>query len=94
MFSSLVTAENIIATGNVFVRESPPNGLFCSKGKDLGVLKSGDSVKLIREVKAVCGLFFQYKFYLIEYTDKTGAAHEAYVSSVDSDGTELFRKGQ
>lgn len=93
-FSSSALAEKIIATGDVYVRTSPPNGLFCSRGDPLGVIEKGDSVKLLEEVRAVCGLFFSYKFFMIEYTDNKGNTHRAYVSQVDSDGTELFKRGE
>ena len=88
-----VYSEELKAVGNVFVRELPPSGLFCSKGEDLGVINTGEKVKLIREVSAVCGLFFSYKFFLIEYTDKNGNKIDAYVSSLDSNGRELFERG-
>mgnify|MGYP001026509631 CR=1 FL=1 len=89
-FSMWATAASLKAEGDVYVRQSPPSGLFCSRGKELGMVKKGQVVKKIEDVKAVCGLFFYYNYYKIEFKDTNGLIHQAYVSQVDHDGSTLF----
>ena len=85
--------ETVIATGDVFLRDSPPQGLFCSKGKKLGVITKGEKVRVLSHAKATFALFFSYDFIEVERMKDNLPKNQrvGFAAVRDKDGTTLFR---
>jgi hypothetical protein len=62
--------KTLVATGDVFLRDAPPRGLFCTKGKQLGLIKKGEKVKVLSHKKAQCALVMEYDFIEVERLKK------------------------
>jgi hypothetical protein len=58
--------KEVMATGDVHLRDSPPKGLFCTKGNEIDVVKSGEKVKVLKYIKISCSLVFSDDFLKIE----------------------------
>jgi hypothetical protein len=61
--------KTVTAVGDVNLRSSPPQGLFCSKGKSLAIVKRNEKVKVIEHIKVTCSILFSYDFLKVERTD-------------------------
>ena len=88
--------EQIVATAvvDIWVRSSEPAGLFCSRGKKLGVIKTGQKVKVKKYINAKCGLLFKYDYLEIEVLNPTSKQPPwGIVSAVNDDGSPLFIDG-
>jgi len=86
--------ETVIATGDVFLRDSPPQGLFCSKGKQLGVITKGEKVRVISHTKATCALFFSYDFIEVERLKDNLSKNQrrGFAAVRDKNGNILFKR--
>lgn len=58
--------KTVTATGDVWLRSSPPKGLFCSKGKQIALVKKNEEAKVLEHVKITCALAFSYDFLRIK----------------------------
>lgn len=84
-----VTVE---AQVNVWFRSAEPSGLFCSRGKQLGVIEKGQNVKVRKYIVAKCGIFFTYDYLEVDIVDpKPNQSPWGIVSAVNDDGSPLFK---
>ncbi|MEM1435873.1 MAG: hypothetical protein AAGG11_17565 [Pseudomonadota bacterium] len=87
------TRQRLEATGNVYLRTALPRGLFCTKGKAIGIVSPGEVVQVIRAVPAKCGLR-TYEFYEVYYqSPRSEREQRGFVAMVDSSGQPLFQEG-
>ena len=103
MLTSIATADQttytrwendqvvVSAAVNIWLRASEPSGLFCSRGKQLGVIKQGQNVKVRKYIIAKCGILFKYDYLEVEVINPgPNQPPWGIVSAVNDDGSPLF----